>query len=151
MINKVTLIGNVGRDAEVRRLENGTAVGSFSLATSESYKDKNGEWQTQTEWHNIIVWRELAERAEKHIKKGMLVYIEGKITTRKYNDKDGNERNTTEIVANSIRSLEKRQAETQGPTEQPTQRQNATVSNFTTGDIRCYQSVAQPDNSDLPF
>ncbi|MBL7828548.1 MAG: single-stranded DNA-binding protein [Saprospiraceae bacterium] len=107
MINKVTLIGNLGGDPEIRHLENGTAVGRFSLATNENYKDKEGNWQKQTEWHNIVVWRELAERAEKQLKKGMLVYVEGKISYRKYTDKDGHERTTTDIVAALFRTLEK--------------------------------------------
>jgi single-strand DNA-binding protein len=107
MINKVTLIGNLGGDPEVRHLDNGTAVGRFSLATNENYRDKDGNWQKLTEWHNIVVWRDLAERAEKLLKKGMQVYVEGKISYRKYTDKDGVERTTTDIVANSFRLLEK--------------------------------------------
>ena len=107
MINKVTLIGNLGGDPEIRHLENGTAVGRFSLATNENYKDKDGNWQKQTEWHNIVVWRELAERAEKQLKKGMMVYVEGKISYRKYSGQDGVERNVTDIVANNLRILEK--------------------------------------------
>jgi single-strand DNA-binding protein len=74
MINKVTLIGNLGGDPEVRHLDNGTAVGRFSLATNENYRDKDGNWQKLTEWHNIVVWRDLAERSEKLLKKGMQVY-----------------------------------------------------------------------------
>ena len=109
MVNKVTLIGHLGKDPDIRTLENGTKVGSFSLATSESYKDKSDQWQTLTEWHNIVVWRGLAEKAERDLKKGNLVYIEGKITHRKYNDKDGVERSTTDIVANTLNSLERRE------------------------------------------
>jgi single-strand DNA-binding protein len=124
MINKVTLIGHLGRDPEIRHLENGTAVGKFSVATSEKYKDKNGEWQSQTEWHDVVVWRNLAERAEKDLKKGKLVYIEGKLTHRKYQDKEGVERYTTEIVANTFRLLEKREGggnfnPTGFPTDEP--------------------------------
>lgn len=109
MINKVTLIGNLGRDPEVRRLENGAAVARLTVATNESYKDKAGEWQTLTEWHTVICWRNLAERAEKQLKKGSLVYLEGKLTTRKWQDKDGNDRYTTEVIANTFRSMEKRE------------------------------------------
>ncbi|MBN8677729.1 MAG: single-stranded DNA-binding protein [Chitinophagales bacterium] len=108
MINKVTLIGNLGGDPEIRTLENGTPVGRFSLATNESYKDKDGNWQTLTEWHNIVVWRELAERA-KSLKKGSTVYVEGKISYRKYTDKDGVEKSLTDIVANLFRLLDKRE------------------------------------------
>ena len=109
MINKVILIGNLGRDPEVRHLESGSVVAKFPVATNESYKDKAGEWQTLTEWHNIIAWRALAERAERSLRKGSLVYIEGKLTHRKYQDQDGNDRYTTEVVANTFRMLEKRQ------------------------------------------
>lgn len=110
MVNRVILIGNLGRDPEVRRLENGAVVAKFSIATNESYKDKSGEWQTITEWHDVVVWRQLAERAERDLKKGKLVYIEGKLTHRKYTDKDNIERYTTEVVANSLRLLEKRES-----------------------------------------
>jgi len=109
MINKVTLIGNLGGDPEVRRLEGGTAVARFSLATNESYKDKDGNFQTVTEWHNVVVWRELAERAERSLKKGMLVYVEGKISYRKYTTQEGQDRYVTDIVANTFRMLERRE------------------------------------------
>ncbi len=107
MINKVILVGNLGRDPEIRRFENGGIVAKFSVATNESYKDKNGNWQTQTEWHDIACWRGMAERAERELKKGKLVYIEGKITHRKYTDQNNIERYTTEVVANIMRPLEK--------------------------------------------
>lgn len=109
MINKVILIGFLGKDPEVRRLENGAVVAKFSIATSESYKDKAGEWQTQTEWHDVVVWRNLAERAERDLKKGKLVYVEGKLTHRKYQDKDGVDRYITEVAGNTFRLLEKRE------------------------------------------
>ncbi len=109
MINKVILIGNLGRDPEVRRLENGAVVAKFSVATNENYRDKkSGEWQTLTEWHDVVVWRALAERAEKQLKKGMQVYVEGKLTHRSWQDQDGNNRKTTEVVANVFRLLGKR-------------------------------------------
>lgn len=108
MINKVTLVGHLGKDPEVKTLDNGTKVAGFSLATTESYKDKSDQWQNLTEWHNIVAWRGLAERCEK-LAKGNLVYIEGKISRRSYKDKDGNEKFTTDIVANTINSLEKRE------------------------------------------
>ena len=114
MINKVTLIGNLGRDPEIRHFENGSMVGKFPVATNESYRDKNGEWQTITEWHDVVVWRALAERAERSLKKGSLVYIEGKLTHRKYQDKDGIDRYITEVVANTFRALERRDANSGG-------------------------------------
>jgi len=105
-VNKVILLGNLGKDPEVRHLENGTAVANFSLATSESYKDRNsGEKKTITEWHNVVAWRGLAEVAEKYLKKGDQVYIEGKIRTRQWEDKDGNKRYTTEIVIDNMTML----------------------------------------------
>lgn len=107
MINKVTLIGNLGGDPEIRHLDNGVLVGRFSLATNENYKDKDGNWQKLTEWHNVVVWRDLADRAEKQLKKGMTVYIEGKISYRKYTGQDGVERTSADIVAASMRLLEK--------------------------------------------
>lgn len=105
MLNKVILIGNLGQDPEVRHLESGSTVATFSVATNENYKDKSGEWQTITEWHNIVVWRALAEMVERNYKKGMQIYVEGKLTTRKWQDKEGNDRRTTEIVANTLRIL----------------------------------------------
>lgn len=102
------LIGNLGNDPEVRHLEGNVSVARISVATNESYKDKNGDWQTLTEWHTVIAWRGLAERVEKQLKKGMLVYVEGKLTHRKYQDKDNNDKYVTEIVANTLRILEKR-------------------------------------------
>lgn len=109
MINKVILIGNLGRDPEIRHLESGASVGRFSVATNESYLDKNEQWQTITEWHDIVVWRNLAKRAESQLKKGMLVFIEGKLTHRKWQDNEGKDRYTTEVVANTFRVLERRE------------------------------------------
>jgi single-strand DNA-binding protein len=111
-VNKVILIGNLGRDPELKYLEGNVARVSFSLATSDSYKDKAGNRVDQTEWHNIIMWRGLAESAEKLLKKGTQVYIEGKLQTRQWNDKDGNKRNITEIVAESFNILQRRDAGT---------------------------------------
>ena len=108
MVNKVILLGNVGKDPEVKYFDNDVAVASFSIATSETYKDKEGNKQTKTEWHNIVAWRWLAKLAENYIKKGTQIYVEGKLTTRSWDDKDGNKRYTTEIVANSIQLLGKK-------------------------------------------
>lgn len=105
MVNKVILIGNVGQDPEVRRLDNGAVVAKFSLATNETYKDKNGEMQKITEWHNVVVWRQLAEIAEKYVKKGKQVFIEGKLTHRKYTDANGVEKYITDVVGNTLRLL----------------------------------------------
>ncbi len=108
MVNQVILIGNLGKDPEVRRLENGAAVAKFSLATNESYKDKEGNQVKQTEWHNIVCWRWLAEIAEKYLKKGSLIYLEGKLTYREYTDKDNQKKYFTEIVASNFKMLDRK-------------------------------------------
>ena len=107
-VNKVILIGNLGRDPEVRYLDSGVAVANFSLATTENYKNKEGERVSQTEWHNIVLWRGLAEVAEKWLKKGSSVYIEGKIRNKKWEDKEGNTRYTTEILGDNMTMLGKK-------------------------------------------
>lgn len=107
MYNKVFFIGNLGKDPEIRQLEGGVSVGRFPIATNENYKDKSGEWQQRTEWHDIVVWRHLAERAERDLKKGSLVFIEGKLTHRKWQDNEGNNRYSTEVVAQILRPLDK--------------------------------------------
>lgn len=104
MVNKVILIGNLGKDPEVRTLENGTKVATFTLATNESYR-KDDQFHTTTEWHNIVAWRFLAEKVERSLSKGMQVYVEGKLTHRKYQDKDNNDRYVTEVVAYTINQL----------------------------------------------
>lgn len=109
MVNRVILIGNLGADPEMRRLENGAAVAKLRLATNENYKDRDGNWQSQTEWHDIVLWRNLAERAESTLKKGGSVYVEGKLTHRTWQDQEGNNRRTTEVVANYFRNLTKRE------------------------------------------
>ena len=107
-INKVILVGNVGKDPEVRYLENGIAVARFTLATSESYKNKNGEKVTQTEWHSLVIWRNLAEIAEKYVKKGQQLYIEGRIRSRQYDDKDGQQKRVVEIQVDTMQMLGRR-------------------------------------------
>jgi single-strand DNA-binding protein len=102
-VNKVILVGNLGKDPEIRTLENGVKKASFSLATSEVFKDKvSGDKRTETEWHNIVIWRGLADIAEKYLKKGQQIYLEGKIKSRQYKDKEGNQRYITEVVADNF-------------------------------------------------
>lgn len=105
MLNKVILIGRLGRDPEVRYMPNGEAVCNFSVATSEKYTDKNGQRQEATEWHNVTMYRKLAEIAGQYLTKGSQVYIEGKIQTRKYQGKDGIERTAYDIIANEMKML----------------------------------------------
>ena len=108
-VNKVILIGNLGADPEVRYMPNGGAVANVTLATSESWKDKNtGEQQERTEWHRIVFYRRLAEIAGEYLKKGSKVYVEGRLQTRKWQDRDGNDRYTTEIIANEMQMLDSR-------------------------------------------
>lgn len=108
-VNKVILIGNLGRDPEIRTLENGAKVASFSIATTETFKDKEGQRREQTEWHNIVMWRGLADVAEKYLKKGTQIYIEGKLRTRNWEDKDGNKRYTTEVIGDTFTILSRRE------------------------------------------
>lgn len=104
MLNKIILIGHVGKDPEIRTFYD-SKVANFTLATSETFKDKNGEKQTATEWHNIVLWRSLAEIGENYIRKGQLLYVEGKMTSRKWVDKEGENRFTYEVVGSEVRML----------------------------------------------
>ena len=144
-INKVILVGNLGKDPEVRYLEGGTAVAKFPLATSETYKNKEGQKVDSTEWHNIVMWRGLAEIAEKFLKKGSLVYIEGKIRTRAYDDKEGNKRYATEIIADSMTMLGRR-------TEDPAHSAPvAETAKQTQENPAVIQTASEPGSDDLPF
>lgn len=137
-VNKVILVGNVGKDPEVRYLENGVAVANFTLATSETYKNKNGEKVTNTEWHNIVIWRGLAEVVEKYVKKGTQLFIEGRIRTRSWDDKDGNKRYTTEIVGDNMQMLGKKSSE-EASASQPAAVDNTDI------------STDSEETDDLPF
>jgi single-strand DNA-binding protein len=108
-VNKAILVGRLGRDPETRYTSGGQAVANFTLATDETYKDRSGERQKRTEWHRVVLWGKLAEITQQYLKKGMLVYIEGRIQTRQWEDKrDGQKKSTTEIVANVMRMLTSR-------------------------------------------
>ena len=104
-VNKVILVGNLGKDPELKYTPSGAAVVTFSIATSERYKDRSGEQQEKTEWHNIVAWRQLAEICGKYLHKGKQVYIEGRLQHRSYDDRDGNKRYITEIVADQMQML----------------------------------------------
>ncbi|MCB5190634.1 single-stranded DNA-binding protein [Methylobacillus arboreus] len=104
-VNKVILVGNLGRDPEVRYMPNGEAVCNFSIATTDNWKDKNGQRQERTEWHNIVMYRRLAEIAGEYLKKGRPVYVEGRLQTRKWQTKEGQDRYTTEIIADQMQML----------------------------------------------
>ena len=118
MVNKVTLIGNVGKDPEVRYLNEGVASTTISLATNETYTDKTGNRTTHTEWHRVALWRNLAELAEKYIRKGTMLYIEGRLSTRNYTDREGKEHTVTEVIANDLKILSGKYQPQSGATEQ---------------------------------
>ncbi len=143
-INKVILVGNVGKDPEIRHLDSGVAVANFPLATSESYIAKNGDKVTTTEWHNIVLWRGLADVAEKYVTKGKQLYIEGRIRTRSWDDKDGNKRYTTEIVADVMQMLGSRN-DSQGQSNNGGANQSES-SAFDSPDVS-----EQGGDDDLPF
>ncbi len=150
-VNKVIIVGRLGKDPEVRHLENGAAVANFSVATSETYKDRNtGERREQTEWHNVVLWRGLAEVAEKYLHKGEMVYIEGKLRTRSW-EKDGITRYTTEIVGDNMTMLSPKGS---GDSTQSSATQNyqstapaqQNVASTPAGDI-----ALEDESDDLPF
>ncbi len=149
-INKVILVGNLGKDPEIRTFENGSKVAQFSLATTESYRDKDGNWQDQTEWHNIVLWRYLAEKAEKFFKKGTKIYLEGKIRSRSWEDKDNNKRYITEIVGDKVLMLDKREDgggyQAPPPIEEPT-----TTSTNTNDNTKVEPPIEKSPEDDLPF
>ncbi|MGD9993589.1 MAG: single-stranded DNA-binding protein [Salinivirgaceae bacterium] len=142
MINKVILVGNVGKDPEVRHLESGVAVAQLPLATSETYKDKSGNKTTQTEWHNLVFWRGLADVVEKYVKKGDPLYIEGRIRSRSYDDKDGVKRYVTEIVVDNMQMLGRKSSGDGGGSTPPPSNSDSPDSS----------SVNEPlETDDLPF
>lgn len=162
-VNKVILVGNVGKDPEVRHLESNTSVANFSLATSETYTNKAGEKVTNTEWHNIVCWRGLATIAENYIRKGSQIYVEGRLRTRSYDAPDGSKRYTTEIFADTIQLLGSK-SDSQTPTTPPTSDQTVPASSAKpSGSFSGYESkntssatssasdFEDKDSDDLPF
>jgi single-strand DNA-binding protein len=140
-VNKVILVGNVGRDPEIRHLDKGVAVARFSLATTENYTAKTGEKVSNTEWHNIVAWRGLAEVVEKYVKKGSQLYIEGRLRTNSY-EKDGVKHYTTEINADTLHMLGKREGQAEVQVQQM-QTESALVVHE--------PDFSQPEEDDLPF
>lgn len=141
-LNKVMLIGNVGKDPEVKSA-NGTPVANFPLATTEVFSSKNGQRQEHTEWHNVVVWRRLAEIVEKYVKKGTPLFVEGRIRSRSYEGKDGIKRYITEILADNIKLLGRKEGSNGAPSEYAASMPEAKVSD----------SLEEPlaDADDLPF
>lgn len=158
-INKVILVGNVGKDPEVRYLDSGVAVANFPFATSETYKNKQGDKVTNTEWHNIVMWRGLAEVVDKYVVKGAQLYIEGKIKTRSYDDKDGNKRYITEIVGDNMQMLGRKSdrsnvpppSEKDAPAKGPDRDYEATEKDKSDNELNNQGTSSSEENDDLPF
>lgn len=147
MVNKVILIGNVGADPEVRYLDGGVAVANLRLATTERYRNKNGENVDQTEWHNIVLWRGLAEVVEKYVRKGMRLYIEGRLRTRSWDDQNGAKRYTTEIYADNMQMLSRADGSDNGGSA--SRSYNAPAAAVSPSPAA--QTTVPDDNDDLPF
>ena len=146
-VNKVVLIGNLGKEPDLQYLEGNIAVAKFPLATTETYKDKSGTLVSQTEWHTVVLWRGLAELAQKYLHKGSLVYIEGRIRTRNWEDKDKNRRFSTEILGDNLVMLDKRKEQNDGqPHETPAHDTGSFPDHFDNGGV---PSAITTD--DLPF
>jgi single-strand DNA-binding protein len=162
-VNKVLLIGNVGKDPDIRYLDSGVAIARFPLATSETYKNREGEKITTTEWHNIVLWRALAEVAEKFVKKGTQLFIEGRIRTRSYDDKDGNKKYVTEIVADTMQMLGKKPGSESHEANSVSNHENDTEDKGYSNSVNKAQDdpqkkgtfdkgiIAGQDEDDLPF
>ncbi|RAJ03862.1 single-strand DNA-binding protein [Chitinophaga skermanii] len=150
-VNKVILIGNLGRDPDVQFLEGNIAVAKFSLATTETFKDRAGKLISQTEWHTVVLWRGLAELAQKYLHKGSLVYIEGRLRTRSWEDKEGNKKFATEVVGDNLVMLDKRLDGHSGDHPLPSQG----GSGLSTGSSESFGGLEIPPLSepadDLPF
>jgi single-strand DNA-binding protein len=151
-VNRVVLIGNLGRDPDLQYLEGNIAVAKFPLATTETFKDKSGNLVSQTEWHTVVLWRGLAELAQKYLHKGSLVFIEGRLRTRNWEDKDKNRRFSTEIVGDNLVMLDKRKdngTETFHPAET---QQDTNTTNFSSTDLNYDPGTVGGDTKDnLPF
>ncbi len=137
-VNKVILIGNLGKDPEVKYLENNVAVARFPLATNEVWKDKSGAKKEHTEWHNIVLWRGLAELSEKYLHKGDRIYVEGRLRTRSWDDKDGNKRYTTDVIADNMTMLtvkRENEQDSQSDSETPASEPSATSTDDPSDDL----------------
>ncbi len=145
-VNKVILVGNVGKDPETRHLDSGTTLCKFPLATNEVYK-KDGEQVKNTEWHNIVLWRKIAEVAEQYVKKGDLLYIEGRIRTRSYDDQDGNKKYMTEIIGDNLQMLGKRQSDGDSAPNDSPPANNTSTNN----DTETASDDFSSQTDDLPF
>lgn len=151
-VNKVVLIGNIGKDPDIQHIEGNIPVAKFPLATTETYKDRNGNLVAQTEWHTVVLWRGLADLAGKYLRKGSLVYIEGKLRTRSWEDRDKRKHFSTEIVADNLVMLERRKEGTGGDYQPPASDSsidNISNDNDISGDLGYSAGSDTKDN--LPF
>lgn len=135
MVNRVILIGNLGKDPEVRYLDNGVAVARVNVATNKSYKGADGEWQQKTEWHRLVLWRKFAETAAQKLKTGMRVYAEGELTYNEWEDNDGKKRREAQVVVSYIRMLDKQEGSHQNSAPMPSED----------------DAPPEPADDDLPF
>ena len=156
-LNKCMIIGNLGRDPEMRYTPSGQAVTQFTVATNRNYRDQQGEWQSETEWFRVVVWGQQAERTAERLRKGNKVYVEGRIQTRQWEDQTGNKRYTTELVANQVSSLERRDRDEEAPFpddrpgggERPDGGEKPDTGS--SGESRPASSGGEDDFDDLPF
>ena len=148
-VNRVMLIGNLGRDPDVQYLEGNIAVAKFPLATTETFKDRAGKLISQTEWHTVVLWRGLAELAQKYLHKGSLVYIEGRLRTRSWEDKEGNKKFATEVVGDNLIMLDKRSdTAVHGHTTQSAATHHENLEGFTNAGV---PPMGETSSQDLPF
>jgi single-strand DNA-binding protein len=147
-VNRVMLIGNLGRDPDVQYLEGNIAVAKFPLATTETFKDRAGKLISQTEWHTVVLWRGLAELAQKYLHKGSLVYIEGRLRTRSWEDKEGNKKFATEVVGDNLIMLDKRSDAVHGHTPQTATAHHENLEGFSNADL---PPMGDSTSQDLPF
>jgi single-strand DNA-binding protein len=160
-LNKCMIIGNLGRDPEMRYTPSGQAVTQFTVATNRNYRDQQGEWQSETEWFRVVVWGPQAERTAERLRKGNKVYVEGRIQTRQWEDQQGQKRSTTELVANQVTSLERRDRDedTPFPDDRPAggaggDRGAPSGTSYTAGRSSAPAAATAPDDGDfddLPF
>jgi single-strand DNA-binding protein len=144
-VNKVILVGNLGADPEMRQTSSGDPVCTLSVATSEKFKNRNGELQTTTEWHKVVLFRRLAEIANQYLRKGSSAYFEGQLKTRKWTDKNGLERYTTEVEANELKLLDRQDSQPEAV------KQVAALKERVVSPKTSYQSILVEDDTDIPF
>ncbi len=147
-VNRVMLIGNLGKDPDTQYLEGNIAVAKFPLATTETYKDRSGKLVSQTEWHTVVLWRGLAELSQKYLHKGSLIYIEGRLRTRSWEDREGNRKFATEVVGDNLIMLDKRNEGTQGFHSGATQQGGDNIEGFHSDEI---PPISDENSSGLPF